>query len=130
MEKYKVEKFDFTVQDGAFFYTTGCPKMKIYVADILYLTADGSYTTIFLKKERNIIVRTQLIEFDRLLSDSGFIRINKSILVNAKYITAIDIESEEKKCFVGEIGLKISRRRLKSLMKSNLFLPFITKFDR
>lgn len=54
--------------------------------EIIRLHSEGSYTEVFLKDGKRIVVSRQLKEFDELLSPSGFLRVHQSHLVNTDYI--------------------------------------------
>ena len=58
----------------------------IKVDDILYCTADRSYTNIQLKNKRTILATRKIKEFEQLLSDHDFFRIHRSFLINLNYI--------------------------------------------
>lgn len=57
-------------------------------SDILFFKAEGSYTKVYLKDNREIIVSKGLKNFENLFSNNeDFFRCHKSYLVNLKYIT-------------------------------------------
>ena len=58
----------------------------VKVQDINYCESDGSYTTIHLLNEKEILVSTLLKEYDELLKDEGFYRVHKSFLINMRHI--------------------------------------------
>lgn len=60
------------------------------VDDILHCESDGSYTIVETKDNQKIIVSKVLKEYDKLLSESGFIRIHRSHLINLKHIKRFD----------------------------------------
>lgn len=51
-------------------------------ASILYCKADDNYTEIYLNTERKKLVSKTLKYFEEALSESGFVRVHKSYLVN------------------------------------------------
>jgi two-component system LytT family response regulator len=60
---------------------------RVQVKKITYFQADGSYTTVFLKNGKNVIITNKpLREYEKLLSDRLFLRTHKSYLVNTLYI--------------------------------------------
>ena len=130
MKEIIIEQLDFSEQDKVFIETHGKDKMLICIADILFFDCAGNYSTIYLKNGNEIIDRVLLKHWDLLLTKHGFLRIDNGILVNGRYITVIDLESKEKKCFLGEITLKFSRRRANLLKNSKILLPHIPKNNR
>jgi len=58
----------------------------IDVQDIIRCESDSSYTLFFIKDGRKIMVSKVLKDYDELLSDSGFLRVHKSHLVNLNHI--------------------------------------------
>jgi two-component system LytT family response regulator len=60
------------------------------VDDILYIRADGSYSTFALKDKTSLTVSKNLKFFDDILSDYGFYRIHNSTVINLKYIARIN----------------------------------------
>jgi two-component system response regulator LytT len=61
--------------------------VRLYHINILWLEADGNYTTIFLKDNERRVVRTTLSELEEQLSSSSFIRTHKSYIVNRKHVS-------------------------------------------
>ena len=58
----------------------------ISIDEILYLTADRSYTLIYLTNNKNVIVSKGLNEVEELLPPENFFRIHKSHSVNLAYV--------------------------------------------
>ena len=73
----KIEKLAVPTLDGIDFFNT---------QDIIYCKADGSYTAIVLKNNRQTLVCKNLIDFENLLADSGFCRVHHSYLVNLRHV--------------------------------------------
>ncbi len=63
--------------------------VRLYHTNILWMEADGNYTTIYLKDDKRRVVRTSLTEFQEQLPSPTFIRIHKSYLVNKKHISEV-----------------------------------------
>ncbi|MCD6018062.1 MAG: two-component hybrid sensor and regulator [Bacteroidetes bacterium] len=61
--------------------------VKLHHQSIVWLEADGNYTTIHLKNDKRKVIRIALSELEQQLPSVDFIRIHKSYLVNKKYIT-------------------------------------------
>jgi len=59
------------------------------VKDIMYIQADGRYSTIFVNNNQKIMLAKGIGEFEDLLSDWNFYRTHISYLVNLKYVTKI-----------------------------------------
>ena len=60
---------------------------KVKVKKIIYFLVDGSYTTVFLKDGKNVILANKpLREYEELLSDRSFLRTHQSYLINTLYI--------------------------------------------
>ncbi len=89
--------------------TSGIEFVKI--DEIVRCEAESNYTTFYLINGEKILVSKTLKEFDEILSEKGFFRIHKSVIINMKYL---------KKYIKGEGGtvimedgseLLVSRRR-------------------
>ena len=110
-------QINYSRQIGQKIVTHGKNKIFIDVQDILYLQCEGNYTMIFLKDSNKILELKPLKEFQKELSNFGFVRINNNTLVNGKFISEIFTENSKNFIKIDEITLKISRRRLKILKK-------------
>ncbi len=62
---------------------------KIVVADVLYLKSEHVYTEIFLKTNKNQLIRTSLNTIINKLN-SNFIRVHRSYVININYIDEIN----------------------------------------
>jgi len=58
----------------------------IKVSDILYCTADRSYTFLYLKNKKSMVATRKIKEFENLLSAHDFFRVHRSHLINLNYI--------------------------------------------
>ena len=82
----------------------------------LYLESDGRYTTIHLVDKSTLFVTKNLGEYEKLLSNSYFLRIHKKYLINLKYIININ-NSDGTNCeLVGKLMLPVAKRRKKDLV--------------
>jgi two-component system, LytTR family, response regulator len=54
--------------------------------DILYCEAERSYTIFHLEGNKTVTVSKPLLEYDSLLSDTTFLRIHKSFLINLRHV--------------------------------------------
>ncbi|HXB40135.1 MAG TPA: LytTR family DNA-binding domain-containing protein [Bacteroidia bacterium] len=59
----------------------------IRIENIVRLEANSNYTFIFLENDRKILSSKNLKEFEQVLAPYNFLRIHKSHLVNASYIS-------------------------------------------
>ena len=62
----------------------------IQVDDIIWCAAEGSYTRIYIKNKKNIIVSKHLKEYESLLVPFGFVRVHRSHLVNLDKVLRYD----------------------------------------
>ena len=58
----------------------------VNVDDILVCEANGSYTNVYLKSDRKIMVSKHLKEYENLLSADQFMRVHNSFLINLKEV--------------------------------------------
>ena len=63
--------------------------VKLFHDNIVWLEADGNYTTIHLINNKRHVIRTTLAEMEEQLPSDNFIRIHKSYVVNKKHITEV-----------------------------------------
>jgi len=59
---------------------------SLHLHEIIRLHSEGSYTEVYLKDGKKIVVSRLLKEFDELLSKDGFIRVHQSHLINEDFI--------------------------------------------
>ena len=59
-------------------------------SEILYCEGENNYTRFVFIKHKPMLVSKTLGEYEDLLAEHGFLRIHKSHLVNAKYVTKVD----------------------------------------
>lgn len=87
----------------------------VYLDEIIRLQAQGSYTEVYLKDKKKIVVSRQLKEFDELLSDAGFVRIHQSHLVNIQFIFCFE---KAKNCVTmrDQSVIPVSLRKKESLL--------------
>lgn len=88
----------------------------VELEEILYAEASGNYTNFYFRAEHPICTSKPIHEYEELLSDSGFVRIHKSFLVNLIHI---------KQYFKGEGGyvllsngkeIEVARRKKESFL--------------
>jgi two-component system, LytTR family, response regulator len=74
---YETDKIAFNVKDGVIF-----TELK----DILYLFAEGSYTTVMCENNQKHMLSKNLKEFEKLLPTSHFLRCHNSYIVNKEKV--------------------------------------------
>lgn len=74
-------KLALSTNQGVFFYDP---------SEILYCEGENNYTRFVFTKHKPMLVSKTLGEYEDLLEEHGFLRIHKSHLVNAKYVTKVD----------------------------------------
>ena len=62
----------------------------VNLEDITHCKSDGCYTLVHTLKGEHILISKPLREFDDMLTDSGFYRAHKSILVNLSHISRFE----------------------------------------
>jgi two-component system, LytTR family, response regulator len=88
----------------------------VMISDILYCEASGNYTTFYIADQKKYIVSRTLKEYEEMLTDSNFVRIHNSYVVNInaikKYIrgdggqvvmsnnTVLDVSKRKKEAFL------------------------------
>jgi len=68
--------------------------VKVLKDDITYIQSDGHYCYLYLANQSRKHISYSLLEMENKLSESRFLRIHKSFLVNVKHIIEIDSRSE------------------------------------
>ena len=58
--------------------------------EIIYCRSDSNYTNIFMINTDELLISKSLAKFSKELTQSKFIRVNQSYLVNIQYIKSID----------------------------------------
>ncbi len=64
-------------------------KVKVLLKDIVYIESNKHYANLF-TKEKKIVVRSSINELEVKLYDYGFVRIQRSFIVNVFYISNIN----------------------------------------
>jgi LytTr DNA-binding domain len=96
-------------------------KQEFYSHEIMLLLANINYTTIYLQCGKEITSTKTLKKFEAPLTKIGFLRINKSVIINPAFMD---------NCTISEIfmqnGLimKVARRR-KRMMRETFLVPVI-----
>ena len=112
---------DYSRQAGKKIITKGHIKNCIDIENIVYVLYNGGgLSTIYLNNKNKVNVIKTLTAFEEEFADMGFMRISRNTLINGRYITKINTNNGKKIIYLGEIELKISKRRA-FLLKSLLF---------
>ncbi|HMQ08132.1 MAG TPA: response regulator [Saprospiraceae bacterium] len=106
----KVKNDSLTIKDGFKLF-------HVEINQILYIECDRNYMTYFLNNGKKIMERITMKELETKLSSSGFIKINRSQLVNADKIKSMDKSMIQ----IGDVTLKFSKKA-KSLLKKHFNL--------
>jgi len=94
----------------------------IRIADIVRLEANRNYTFIFLENDKRILSSKNLMEFEAVLSTYDFLRVHKSHLVNAAYVSHFVKKGEGLLHLKNNSKLQVSdagREKLLSFFKKN-----------
>jgi len=106
------------VENKNIILTTSKGKNIVNKDDIIRLEADGAYT-VFVLKEKNLIVSRNLKYYEKILKGNRFLRTHQSHLVNMHYIDSIEKE--------GNLLLKNGDRIPISIRKKHEVLKFLKK---
>jgi len=68
--------------------------IKILKDDITYIQSDGHFCYLYLVDQSRKHISYSLLDMEKLLLESNFLRVHKSFLVNVKHIQEIDSRSE------------------------------------
>jgi two-component system LytT family response regulator len=84
----------------------------VKVSDLIFLQADSNYTILHISDMNVIVSNQQLDEFERILANSGFFRINKTTIINMNYVNAFAGGDEKTVALTSGEKLIIVRKRL------------------
>ena len=88
------------------------------VSDIVYAQADGNYSVVYLNDGTTKIITQNLGSIDERLADFSFFRMDRSIIINLKYL--VHINRREQACTLAfngaSIDFLVNRNRLKQLI--------------
>lgn len=79
-----------------------CGFVTYHQDDIFYITADGNYSHIHLIAGKQQMVTMQIGQIEKMLSEHDFFRINRSALINLKYLESANHKT--KNCQIGING--------------------------
>lgn len=75
--------------DAWFLLHVGSEHVLVQLKDILKCEADGNYTIFSLQNGKRHHASKSLKYYESLLSYNGFLRLNRSCIINVQYITSI-----------------------------------------
>lgn len=90
----------------------------VRIKDILYCTADGGYTRFHLVNGEKILTSTNLKEYEKVLSKSGFIRSHHSFLVNYHHIVRFNKNDGGQLVLSEGSIIPVSSRKKEQLLKA------------
>lgn len=82
--------------NGKLLFTTSTELIRVPAAAVVYVSADGNYSSIKMADGGTYVLTMQLGQMEKKISemvdkgDNSFIRIGKSLIVNQVYITFIN----------------------------------------
>lgn len=89
----------------------------IYIEDIVRCEADGSYTKLFMKNNKNMLATGKIKGFEEVLANHQFVRVHNSHLININFIEQY-IRGEGGFAIMSDKGhVPISRRKKDSFLK-------------
>jgi two-component system LytT family response regulator len=100
-------KLALSTTEGVFFYAP---------LDIIYCEGENNYTRFIFTRNKPMLVSKTLGEYEDLLTEHGFLRIHKSYLINASYVSKVDREGTL--LMTDGRQLAISRRRREMVMNT------------
>ena len=96
----------------------------VYISDIMYCLADGSYTHFYFREHEPLIVSKNLKFYENLLDGYGFVRSHNTVLVNLQYIKTIEriqggalVMEDGKQLAVSKVKRQELERRIKELKR-------------
>lgn len=101
--------------EGCLFLKKDNVYYKVTEQDIVAVEGADDRVNIWLRDDRMFVLRKSLLTISRILSDTLFMRVHRSYLVNISAIEHIDIQ--ESLLRVGKITIPISRQRRAELEK-------------
>lgn len=88
---------------------------SVPVSDIIRFHSEGSYTEVYLKDGKKIVVSKLIKDFEELLSPENFIRVHQSHLVNVDFIFSFG-KAENTITLTDDSTVPVSVRKKDSLM--------------
>ncbi len=97
---------------SSIFIKSGYEKVRINLADLLYVESTGNYMK-FVFSDQHILSRMTMQEVSDLLQKNTFIRIHRSFIVAKKYIHRMD----KKYIWIGDKALPIGKQYIEAVEK-------------
>ena len=75
--------------------------LRLASGDIMYVTADGNYSTVMQRNSKDRVVVSQLGDIEKMIKRQlkqpgiDFIRIGRSLIINRKYIYYINVQRQQ-----------------------------------
>jgi DNA-binding LytR/AlgR family response regulator len=85
-------------------------KQSVYPNEVLFLKANINYTEIHLKCGKKIMLAKTLKEFYKEFEKFGFFRVNRSVVINMKFVAKTDEQFQNLR-LKNKLELTVSRRR-------------------
>jgi len=104
--------------------STTADLLRVHADQILYISSDGNYSTLFQVGGEGRLVTFQLGQIERMIADQlpekgqCFVRIGKSLIINLSYVYYINVTRQQlvlSDSTQGRYTLSASREALKSL---------------
>ncbi|MCX4358110.1 MAG: LytTR family DNA-binding domain-containing protein [Rikenellaceae bacterium] len=92
--------------------------LKLTLDEIVHLEACGSYCTINMLEQKEMVISSRLAIVEKVLPDTDFIRIHRSHIVNLKHVTCLTGNTLS----VGKETLPIGREYRDALLDRFIFL--------
>ena len=83
-------EFNTTAPGGKLRFNNRNGYLFIDPGDILYLEADGNYTTLILREEKKEIISNNIGAVEKLLPPKDFLRISRSLIINSIWLNKVD----------------------------------------
>ncbi|MEO0732289.1 MAG: LytTR family DNA-binding domain-containing protein [Bacteroidota bacterium] len=90
MEQMMMHVEDFNRDRHKLALATGKGYEMVYIRDITYCLADGSYTHFYFRNGEELVVSKNLKYYENLLVPYGFIRSHNTTLINLQYVKTIE----------------------------------------
>lgn len=97
--KFKLNNMSKTSSDNNIqnlVFRNRCGSILVKPEDILFISAEGSYSEINLTREKKVIVTMNIGRIEEMLDPAHFIRVHRSVIINRKYVFSFD--RFKKKC--------------------------------
>lgn len=90
----------------------------VEISTIIYCQADGGYTKFFIEDAPDMLVTTNLKDYERILSPYGFVRNHHSFMVNLNRVTSIEKADGGYVVLDDTVRLPVSKRKRTEVMEA------------